>query len=74
MVNKYTCRYRPYSQSELRLVIFQYEIGDGFYKKQTNIEYNRPKIKLNINLKEITAAHKVPPAKVMYANGALNIN
>ena len=36
MLNEHSCRYHPYSHSELSLVIFRYEIGTGFINKQTN--------------------------------------
>jgi len=34
MLNEHSCRYHPYSHSELSLVIFRYEIGTGYTNKQ----------------------------------------
>ena len=35
MLNEHSCRYHPYSHSELSLIIFRYEIGTGSINKQT---------------------------------------
>ena len=43
---EHSCRYHPYSHSELSLVIFRYEIGTGSKNKQTNKQISFLKILL----------------------------
>ena len=42
---KDTSRYHPYSHSELSLVIFRYEIWDGFYKQTNNKQMGRKSVR-----------------------------
>ena len=40
MLNEHSCRYHPYSHSELSFVIFRYEIGTGTINKQTSKQFD----------------------------------